>query len=319
MSKRYKLIKEYPLSPELGFITDETMYFPCDYPEFWEEIKDKEWKITKFKGSKDLFNKYIRVVVDENETGFKLNHYPAFDSKSYVFSTMEIYEVKRISDNITFSVGDKIKCLNSHIDIPEAITKIELNKEGTPCLFTNSFRNNGVNIFKAVKVKKLFTTKDGVDIFNGDIYWFVIESDSKILQTWNPRSHVCDWSNSEEYQKMPLGHVQFSTKEAAQKYIDSKKVYFTTKDGCPITIGDSYFMVMKNNFDLSQWIMNESFVSSDLKGESDTCIRFKHEEAAKNWIEVNKLVYSKKDIIDACSPYKYSSVVGCVLDKLKLN
>ena len=39
-TRKFKLIKEYPGSPELGFITDETMYSSASYPEFWEEIEE---------------------------------------------------------------------------------------------------------------------------------------------------------------------------------------------------------------------------------------------------------------------------------------
>jgi len=38
----YKLVKEYPGSPELGSITDRTMYFPENYPEFWEPVYEEK-------------------------------------------------------------------------------------------------------------------------------------------------------------------------------------------------------------------------------------------------------------------------------------
>ena len=207
MSK-YKLIKEYPNSPELGFITDETMYFPASYPEFWEEIVEKEWKIINYT-AKSLGN--------------SISHTYQFQIKQPWFGNSEwkVNSIKRLTDNTTFSIGDKIKCENSHVDKPEAITKIELNKEGTPCLFTNSFHNNGVNIFKAIKYCPILTTEDGVDLFKNDYFWHVdsyFGIAKGVLDTTHPEF------------KPIKGYKHFSTEKAAKEYIDLNKPRFSKKD-----------------------------------------------------------------------------------------
>ena len=38
--KKYKLIKEYPLSPELGYIEEYNTKYCEGYPEFWQEVKE---------------------------------------------------------------------------------------------------------------------------------------------------------------------------------------------------------------------------------------------------------------------------------------
>ena len=38
---KYKLIKEYPGSPKLGYIYNPEHFEECcDYTEFWQEVKD---------------------------------------------------------------------------------------------------------------------------------------------------------------------------------------------------------------------------------------------------------------------------------------
>jgi hypothetical protein len=65
---KYRLIKKYPNSPELGFITDETMHFPASYPEFWEIIKrplfTTEDKVDIYEG-----DKYFNVQFKNRTTG----------------------------------------------------------------------------------------------------------------------------------------------------------------------------------------------------------------------------------------------------------
>lgn len=76
MTKKYKLIKEYPGSPKLGYISkshvdapdnahywDHIWFNPEDYPEFWEEVK------------KPLFTTEDGVDVFEGDTVFLVKKY----------------------------------------------------------------------------------------------------------------------------------------------------------------------------------------------------------------------------------------------------
>jgi len=83
-----------------------------------------------------------------------------------------------------------------------------------------------INIMEDVKHAKtpLFATKDGVGIYKGDVYYYVVESDSPYLKGWTALSHQCDWRNPN---KPPLGYVQFSTKKAAEKYIEINKPMYS--------------------------------------------------------------------------------------------
>ena len=101
---KYILKKEYPGSPKLGNIIDnlENDWIE-NYPEFWEEVVEKDYEILSLvasekhpqhkKGSKFLHNK---------DYGFK-NMYPT--------EFWDIYSVKRISDNKIFTIGDSYEDL----------------------------------------------------------------------------------------------------------------------------------------------------------------------------------------------------------------
>jgi len=157
----------------------------------WELVKEKEWEVIQY-------NRLAAGV-------FTISY--------------DIKTVKRLSDNTIFSIGDKIKCQNSHVDKPEPITRIEINKEGTPCLFTKSFHNNGVNIFKAIKCIFLFVTEDGIEIFEGDKYWEVV----LINNSYNIRDMLADSTSNpcRDY------YITFSTEKAAKDWIDMNKPQFS--------------------------------------------------------------------------------------------
>jgi len=355
MSKKYECIKNYPgvsCGAKAFEINDGTKdWYSISYNgsfifnqhksyfnnEFWEEIKENEWEIVE--GNMTV------VTVQCDIEGIQCA------------SGCEIKSIKRLSDNTIFTIGDKIKSdnPNCHAKTPEAITKIQLNKDGNPCLFTNSFSNNGVNIFKAVKCEKLFITEDGVDIYYGDsLYWlnvkgFIYEpkyslgkynwsgcrSDNDAYKWFSTKQKAeeyiakskpilttvdgvdikvgdeCYWIYKLSFQSHGIhGPINlayspnnsdllfFSTKEAAQKYIDENKVYFTTKDGYPIRMDDIYYLVIKDNFTLSKHSMNKSYAKSELIGDHETHARFKLITNAERYIELNKKRFSLQDLKD---------------------
>ena len=109
MSKKYKLIKEYPNSPKLGSVIIDTnpnngakdcwfsedwgksgskAFFiprstnPEKHPEFWELVKEKEWEIV------------------QQELNVKA---------AFLYDGFTIKSIRRLSDNEVFSTGDKIE------------------------------------------------------------------------------------------------------------------------------------------------------------------------------------------------------------------
>jgi hypothetical protein len=124
IAKKYKLIKEYPGSPELGTIVDRrdvnspninmtvSQNYVENYPEFWQEVVEENYEILSFVCNQN-FNelrqgeiitrqengqyKGINILTWEGEDGFvKMKHW-------------SIHSVKRLSDGEIFTLGDKVQ------------------------------------------------------------------------------------------------------------------------------------------------------------------------------------------------------------------
>ena len=198
---KYKLIKEYPGSPKLGFITDRTMYFPEYYPSFWQPVVEKNYEILSLVASEKN---------PQHKKGSKFLH-----NKDYKFKNMHptefwnIYSVKRLSDGEIFTIGDKTNF--------GLISKIVINNNSLSFYFEQ--KSCGYNLQTLIKWKQLFTTEDGVDIFKGDKYWKV----NNYLNLSNRQKATGSTSdlNPAKY---------FSTKEKAEEYILMNKPCLSLND-----------------------------------------------------------------------------------------
>ena len=206
---KYKLIKELPFenSPKIGYISspnplvkDKAHYWngnwfnPKNYPEFWQEVVEKDYEILSLiaserhpqhkKGSKFLHNK---------DYGFK-NMYPT--------EFWDIYSVKRISDNKIFTIGDSYEDL--------IIEKMFMSVD-----------NNIITTYKPKAKQPLFTTEDGVDIFDGNKYFICTASLGNCI---NNEGIVG------KFFKTNPNYKYFSTKEKAEEYILMNKPVLSLKE-----------------------------------------------------------------------------------------
>lgn len=90
--KRYKLIKEYPGSPDLGWISNNNWK---GYPEFWEEVTEKDYEILLLKNKRGTIIDFTNVIkpftVEElYNNQFQLNS--KYSSDEFI-----IHSVKRLS------------------------------------------------------------------------------------------------------------------------------------------------------------------------------------------------------------------------------
>jgi hypothetical protein len=221
---KYKLIKKYPNSPELGMVVvkgtvgsddkypeqygslDNTMFFTVkeieNYPEFWEKVKDYEILELSFKRSE---RPEIRSVI-----GY---------SKDYLEALIKcentIYSVKRLSDNVIFTVRDKVKQSNVQHNNTFTITRFEFDVNNEHLLVIG---NGGIKLHKIEHVKKpLFTTEDGVEIFEGDYYYSVLKED--LLYHGKFKAEAINGGRFSN----PESCIVFSTKEKAEEYIVMNK------------------------------------------------------------------------------------------------
>lgn len=215
---KYELIKEYPGSPELGTIE----WFECNdhggatskewrgtycynsYPEFWQKAEEVDYEILSFQ---DKLNrkiityrksKNVFIVEGARDDEFKGNSLQ--EELKYVYDGYYIiHSVKRLSDGEVFTIGDKINVFDSvsgvQIKSFDVRTALWVNYDGGSCT---------VNIPEKLK-NPLFTTEDGVEIFEGDSFSAVQLSTFHLLEK-------CAYKTGD-------GFINFSTKEKAENYI----------------------------------------------------------------------------------------------------
>lgn len=142
-----------------------------------------------------------------------------------------------------------------------------IDTDELPIRFTQAFGNNttgkrpGVCYFANKQNAQYYieasqiclTTDDGVNLKKGDRYYFVHKNED------------CPPINS-SYLLGPYGEkskklAYFSTKEAAQKYIDSKKIIVVTEDGVSLKEGDMVFYIHSETpFTVGQFKLHSQLV-----------------------------------------------------------
>jgi len=182
----------------------------------WKEVAEKDYEILSILLKRSDKHEVRKVDVNDNE--------------SYIESLIKcdgisIHSLKRLSDGKIFTVGDKLTY--------GEIRQIQLgNSISTLWLDFKSF-GGYCNICDMKKYKNpLFTTEDGVDIFedsNGEFtYW------SLKLDIWkvSNAAHICKNIipfSSEELLKSN-NQLRFSTKEKAEEYIIMNKPLLSIED-----------------------------------------------------------------------------------------
>jgi len=236
MKKKYKLIKKYPGSPELGYILeqlknqknqDDNYYYhglwlnPSKYPEFWEEIVEKDYEILSFKyGNGCSYYHTLRnnnyYVQSDQSIKSSTNYTLKQQLNDLENNRCVIHSVQRLSDGEVFTIGD-----NTHLT--GKIKYFQICRKSN--LLIVGF-NDGEDILEFVEHFKqpLFTTEDGVDIFEGDKYYPV--GFSKEI----PGS--CEWYVVEGEHKYLFKYSKyiFSTKEKAEEYILMNKPCLSITD-----------------------------------------------------------------------------------------
>jgi hypothetical protein len=230
----YKLKQIYPNSPKLGTIITRRIVgedywsydnssvvlfakdHPENYPEFWELVVEKDYEILSYIDNNNIF-----TVEDNSEILERLN--------------LKIYSIKRLSDNEIFTIGDKItSSLFSKLTDIDIIKHFYIPDENFCKIWTNIFNINDIifgtnkfwqsNLHHTIKVKQpLFTTEDGVDIFEGDEFYFLQKDWLKYLNNYGKL--IASKGTIAE-----LAYKRFSTKEKAEEYILLNKPCLSLKD-----------------------------------------------------------------------------------------
>lgn len=221
--KQYKLIKEYPGSWKKDTIVEFdknsdrclingvkspiTAMQVLNYPEFWQEITKPEYTILSFDTGMGLI--IIRTKNDdwvfEEDNGHTDWRYKTLLEECYIHS------VRRESDGEVFTVGDDIKNQRD-------IQSFRIFPDGELLAMFNN-NQEGLRIDLLYKREQpLFTTEDEVDIYEGDMHWFITGD-----------MGYCGQKASSIDKGREYGHT-FSTKEKAEEYILENKPCLSLKD-----------------------------------------------------------------------------------------
>lgn len=238
MKRRYKLVKTYPGSPEIGEIWEKQgaysdLYYGKspyrwihenqveNHPEFWEEVIEKDYEIITFgfEGGVDrTLNKYGKysLVAGEDEYIEGIDGNELIDLSGT--SPYYIKSVKRLTDGEIFTIGDMCNpastCFNYN---KRPITKIWFTDDGSLRISSDNY-TLGINGIEHSDVP-ILTTEDGVDIYNGDKYYYVPENERRVdTVTANKRFELSEYGK------------RFSSKKAAENYIFNSEKRFSLDD-----------------------------------------------------------------------------------------
>ncbi len=238
--KTYRLIKTYPGSPKLGTIlTHEELQF-CNWNEYYQEVIEKDYEILSLARLCTI----KPTITDVSDYG------DGYIEALLKCDKARIHSVKR-NDGEIFTIGDRLdeKCFRklSRHSLSEGIhdniiTKIAIVKEHASevaghleiqngkLMFSASNKWNNLNVLlsEAIKYKQpLFTTEDGVDIFEGDTFYYV-----KFKENRNSYGRVFEIVIADRpgciYE--PQYEKYFSTKEKAEEYILMNKPVLSLND-----------------------------------------------------------------------------------------
>lgn len=182
----------------------------------WEKIEPKEYLITKFIDERGRYwfpTKDGKYALVHDAEGIHLDLSKA---------AKEIISIKRLSDGEVFQIGDEV--VNNQTKNSGNVKKIyidsskELRFEGN-IAERHAFSWFFNSVSHAPKREVLFTTEDGVDIFDRFQIIHVVNSDMALTSDFNSRFRLN--ANGLKY---------FSTKEAAEEYIWKNKPVFSYND-----------------------------------------------------------------------------------------
>ena len=221
--KQYKLIKQYPTSPEIGFIINfqnngNDIINPTKYPEFWEQVFNPNYKILQMKAPSGIvltFSDNICIHRTDNSSldkSWTLNK--CLESKASL-----IYKIERFSDGKMFTIGDTI--------FPEDNTfnKITIDKfeQKGKELWLCDKDTSMCTLKVANKIDNVtFTTEDGVLLTEKDKFWVVRQDTCNLVGN---RSY-----SFPDFSKDKTKYLRFSSLETANHYRIHNKSCLSLQD-----------------------------------------------------------------------------------------
>jgi hypothetical protein len=290
---------------------------PEKYPEYWEEVIEKDYEVlsyikkgstacttTKRRGGEnhdEYWNIYSVKRLSDGEVftvGDKITGYHKDARSIQTIRTCPYTGRVRLEQSggyTDFSYATKVKqpifLTHNGKNIFEGdkvwyVNKEQLHYSGFIAVSGVTFRSN-INAYFLTregaedyieKNKVLFTTEDGYNVFDGQYYFYVDKKDLVAVRSI-ATSKAVGMSTSFKY---------FGTIGAAEKYIDSQKILFTTEDGVGIKKDEVVYVVdgRLNSIDM---------ISNFIPKDYPTFKAFSTSKAAEDYIIENKYALSIKE------------------------
>ena len=217
MSKEFvwtdELVHEFAANPTVWGTTSERAITNFKWNWFNKQPKehskeDAGWEIVGYK-----FNGDVYILEGDGKYRYRSGKGIAYYLSSYSESERKIHSVKRLSDNVVFSVGDEVGSKHFSLDKIISFTIrdsddmwVSLSHDTCDLCWLSK-------IPETLKSKPtpLFTTEDGVDVKLGDSYWYV-NMQLKLHKLCANKTMA--WARH----LMPSEKI-FSTEEKAEEYI----------------------------------------------------------------------------------------------------
>jgi len=243
----------------------------------WEKVEKKKYEILSYEclGSDGSSCKDRQIFVKQPSGEYKW--YNMYYSEKLINTELwnneiggfVIYSIKRLSDGEIFTVGDLVEHFIDSRD-KGVIEKFNI-VNGTMIAYfrgknyhtdsTDSFLYwNNIDVIKHSK-KPLFITEDGKEAFEGDKMFYVDIDEDEYPHSWKPQATTIN--SRQTFKGRISGDLYlFSTKEAAEKYIDENKPKYSKKDVLGIVSKSSSGTVVGGST-----IINYGFLQSYLKND----------------------------------------------------
>lgn len=293
--KKYKLVKPYPNSLEVGTEViwgDHGLTGECyqakvkagifrfskdtveNNPEFWQEVIEEDYEILSMLLYYNMGRPCNTVVNTCSQ--FMLN-----TPNSY-----KIHSVKRLSDGLIVKIGDYVVTKNTYT--AELVTGFRIN-DGTTSFKKGiwvTIKTGGMHLDRIKEIRKpILVTEDGVPVYSYDTtqHWVINGNYEYALGLCRP--------NVELVERSPNTYKLFSTEIAAREYVRKNTPLFTTEDGVRIFKGDTYWCV---NTAPHLWSVFEQ-TANERTQLNKTVKAFTTEVAAREYVRKNKPLFITED------------------------
>lgn len=197
----------------------------------WEEIKSIDYEILefRFKGENDFSWKLIKNNIYKSKGIYTRTLDEMFNWETFVLKESPfIYSIKRLSDGKIFTIGDKINCQK---DQNQILLEIQIYNE--KIRFKMKFQKNhgwdsSYTLDFINKPDKLFTTEDGIDIFDKNIKIFWL--DWSLGKMGLNKPSISEYSYNDCCLASPSQYKIFLTKQSAIDYWELNTAKFSWND-----------------------------------------------------------------------------------------